>query len=190
MTRRCRCVHGVRSARNEYRHPGVPGTRNKGSPAASPNSDQATIRPSGRSRLRSRTPSRTASVTIGNPDKALGQRQPTRGDAAPRVAVRDSVSGEPRTGPQNIAPGRLPARPDGWARATPGRRRRCPLRCVDPWSPPTGTARSGAHVVPGSRTVTGQEPHRYGQAGFAARWRTTPAGASAQHVRHTRHLWC
>lgn len=70
MTRRCRCVHGARSARNEYRHPGIPGTRTKGSPASSPNSDQATIRPSGRSRLRSRTPARTASVTIGNPDNA------------------------------------------------------------------------------------------------------------------------
>jgi hypothetical protein len=77
MTRSCRCVHGPRSARNEYRHPGVPGTRNNGSPAASPTSDQATIRPSGRSRLRSRTPSKTASVTIGNPYKALGLRQAT-----------------------------------------------------------------------------------------------------------------
>lgn len=96
MTRRCRCVHGLRSARNEYRHPGVPGTRNNGSPASSPNSDQATTRPPGRSRLRSRTPSRTASVTTRNPYKVLGLRQAKRrrrpaGDQSTALGIKSSA---------------------------------------------------------------------------------------------------
>ena len=143
MTRRCRCVQGPRSARNEYRHPGVPGTRNKGSPASSPNSDQATIRPSGRSRLRSRTPSRTASVTIGNPDKALRLRQAKR-RRRPAGGCPRFRSGEPRTGPQNTVPRRLPPRPDGALDTRPLHFTGKPTRIITQGHRPVPDRRSGS----------------------------------------------
>ena len=194
MARRCRSVQGVRSARNEYRHPGVPGTRNNGSPASSPNSDQATIRPSGRSRLRSRTPSRTASVTIGNPYKALGRRQAKR-RRRPAGGCPRFRAGEPRTGPQNTVPREAPAAPGrgpGTGSRDPSHVR--PPRALSPplcrpWNLPPARRAAAPHAVPGSRTVIGPEPTAFGQAGSPRRRGRCRLVPGARHVRaHTASL--
>lgn len=193
MTRRCRCVQGPRSARNEYRHPGVPGTRNKGSPASSPNSDQATIRPPGRSRLRSRTPSRTASVTIGNPYKTLRLRQAKR-RRRPAGGCPRFRSGEPRTGPQNTVPSRLPPRPDGGLGTRPRDARPRPAAASmspPPCGPPVASHRHGAqrracgtglkdHDRAGAPPLRGRPVRR--AAEDDAGWCLRP-----QHIRAHRH---
>ena len=85
-TRSPRSAQGVRSARTDQRHPGVPGTRSTGMPSASPQSVQATVRPS-RTLIEASRGSVAASIGPRSQSRRRCGDHPSRLGAAPHGAA-------------------------------------------------------------------------------------------------------